>query len=86
MSRTTNDSNTSIVPICVTLKGCPATISVALRAGPLFAVTVNVTDPDPLPPPGGVMVIQSTGLDADQGQPPLVVTAIVPEPPATSNI
>jgi hypothetical protein len=63
----------------------PATVSVALRAAPVFGVTRKVTEPDPVPVAPVVIVTHSTGLDAVHAHPSPVVTAIVPDPPTTSN-
>jgi hypothetical protein len=85
VSRTINDSSTTIVPVCVTLNDWPAIVSVALRAAPPFAATLKVTDAGPLPLAPDMIVIQSTGLDAIHVHPSPAVTAIVPDPPTTSN-
>ena len=68
----------------MTVNVCPATVSVPLRAEPLFDATVNPTVPEPLPLAADVMVIHDTPLVAVQAQPDGgdVVTAIgVPAPP-----
>jgi hypothetical protein len=66
---------------CVTVKTCPATVTVPVRDGPEVGFTVKVTPPlpDPLVVPS---VIQSALLAAVHGQPAPAVTAIVPAPPA----
>jgi hypothetical protein len=48
----------------------------------VFAATVKAFDPLPLPLTGGVTVIHGTPLVAVQVQPPFVVIATLPEPPA----
>jgi hypothetical protein len=65
---------------CVTVKICPATTAVPVRAGPDVAGTENVTAPGPLPD-GCPSEIHSTLLDADHGHAGVVVIAIEPEPP-----
>jgi hypothetical protein len=70
-------------PLCVTVKVCPATVSVPVRAAPVFAATVKATLPLPLPDAAPVMLIQDALLAADQPQPPVAVTATAaPAPPA----
>jgi hypothetical protein len=50
-------------------------VSVPLRAAPVFAATLNATDPSPLPLVPDVMVIHASLLVAVQAQPPVVETA-----------
>ena len=66
---------------CVTVKTCPATVTVPVLDGPEVGATVKVTPPlpDPLVVP---IEIQSAWLAAVHGQPAAAVTAIVPAPPA----
>ena len=40
---------------CVTVKACPAMVSVPTRCGPALAVTVRVTEPFPVPPAGATL-------------------------------
>jgi len=70
-----------LAPSCCTVNVCPATISVPLRAAPLFAAALNVIDP--LPPPDAALVIvnQFALFDAVQPQPLPAVTFTVPVPP-----
>jgi len=65
---------------CVTVKICPATTAVPVRAGPDVEATENVTLPGPLPD-GWPSEIQSTLLDAVHGHAGVVAIAIDPEPP-----
>jgi hypothetical protein len=53
----------------------PAMVSVPLRAAPVFAATVNATDPPPLPLAPDVMVIHDSLLVAVHVQPLAVETA-----------
>jgi hypothetical protein len=58
-----------------------------VRAGPVFALTENITVPFPLPGVPDEMVIQEFVVDAVQAHPFAVVTAIfVPGPPAAGNV
>jgi hypothetical protein len=66
---------------CVTVKDCPATVTVPVRDGPSVAATVKLTAPLPDPPVVPIE-IQLTLLAAVHGQPAPAVTAIVPAPPA----
>jgi hypothetical protein len=54
---------------------------VPVRAAPVLAATVNVTEPVPLPA-GDVTVIQEALLAGPQLQLLCALTAIVPDPPA----
>ena len=65
---------------CVTLKICPATLSVPARGGPDVGATVKPTVPTPTPALA-LSEIQSTLLDAVHGQPAPAVTAITLAPP-----
>jgi hypothetical protein len=66
---------------CVTVKVFPATVSVPVRCGPVFAATENWVVPLPLPLPAAVIVIHESLLVAVQAQPVTVVTLIEPDPP-----
>jgi hypothetical protein len=59
----------------------PATISVPLRAGPVFAAALNRIDPLPLPDVAPLIVSQSAIFVAFHAQPLATVTATVPVPP-----
>jgi hypothetical protein len=67
---------TSHWPDCVTVKARPAIVNIPVRtAEVVFAATLKVTVPFPVPVAPPVMVIQATELVAVQLQPPLAVTA-----------
>jgi len=59
----------------LTVNVWPAIVSVPLRAGPLFAATLNSVEPGPFPLEPEVIVIHDALLDAIHPQPPLVDTA-----------
>ena len=56
------------------MKVWPPIVSVPVRAAPVFAATLNSTDPLPLPFAPEVMVIHEALLDAVHPQPLLAVT------------
>lgn len=71
---------------CITVNVCPATVSVPVRAAPVFAATVNVTLPFPTPFEPPVIAIHASlvaavhehvGADA--------VTAVDPGPPVSGT-
>ena len=64
----------------------PATVSVPVRAAPVFAATVKPTVPFPLPLAPEVIVIHDVVLEVDQAQLALLVTVIDPLPPGVSNV
>jgi hypothetical protein len=67
---------------CVTVNVRPATVSVPVREAPVFAPTVNATDPLPVPLPDEVMVIHGALLAAVHAQPDCVwMSMAVPGPP-----
>jgi hypothetical protein len=68
----------------LTVKVLPAICSAADRAGPSVPATVYETAPLPVPLAPPVMVIQGTGLAADQVQPFAAVTVARPVPPAAA--
>ena len=70
---------------CVTVNDCPAIVSVAVRAAPVFAATTTVTDPFPLPLPP-VTVIHDGAPVVVHVHPPLVVTSTLVEPPAAVGL
>jgi hypothetical protein len=63
----------------------PPTVSVPLRAGPVFAATANWIVPFPFRLPWLVIVIHGALLVAVQSHPAAVVTATVPEPPVCAT-
>jgi hypothetical protein len=65
----------------LTVKGCPAIVSVATRAGPLFVAAENPTVPAPLPETLPVRAIHAAPLLADQPHPAAVVIDVDPVPP-----
>ena len=67
----------------LTVKVWPAAVIVPLRAGPLFAVALQLTEPLPVPDAPDVTVSQDVLLlTAVQAQPALVVRLTEPLPPA----
>src|SRR5207244_11559361 len=58
---------------CETVNVWPATVSVPLRAAPLFAATVNATVPLPLPDPPLAIDINGAFADAVIAQPAAAV-------------
>ena len=72
---------------CETVNVLPAMVSVPLRDAPVFAATVNVTDPLPTPLAPVTIVSHGTLLTADQLHPPCVETATgVPAPPVATTL
>jgi hypothetical protein len=69
-------------PSWVTVNVCPAIVSVPVRADPVFAAALKVTDPLPLPDAALVIVSQFALALAVHAHPLAVVTATVPVPPA----
>jgi hypothetical protein len=71
---------------CVTVNVCPATVSVPVRAAPVFADALKATVPLPVPDAPAVTVIQSGLFEAAvHAQPAPAVTVIDPVPPAGST-
>jgi hypothetical protein len=71
----------------VTVNVSPAMVNVPVRSPPVFAATLNVTVPLPLPLEPVVTVIQLALLTAVQAQPDCVVTATGPPvPPEALNV
>ena len=69
-----------------TVKLCPAIVNVADRAVvPVFAATLNATEPLPVPLAPLVIVTHVTGLVAVQAQPVAAVTLTVPVPPLATT-
>jgi hypothetical protein len=66
---------------CVTVNARPAIVSVPVRAGPMFAPTLNPTEPFPLPLAPDVTVIHVALLTAVHRHPACVDTATVPASP-----
>jgi hypothetical protein len=62
----------------VTVKVCPAMVRVPVRAGSVFAATLYVTVPLPVPLEAPVMVIHASLLVAVQAHPAGAVTVTVP--------
>jgi len=59
-------------------------VIVPVRASPVFAATVKLTDPGPGPVAPGVIVIHDALLTAVHAHVPPAVTVIVPAPPAAA--
>jgi hypothetical protein len=71
----------------VTVNVWPATVIVPLRAAPLFAATLNVVVPEPVPAAPLAIVIQSACEDAVHAQVlEEAVSAIDPEPPDAGTL
>jgi hypothetical protein len=64
----------------------PPTVSVPLRAAPVFAATVKATVPLPLPVAPDEIVMKVALLVAVQAQPAGAVTGTDPVPPAAPNV
>jgi hypothetical protein len=62
----------------LTVKVCPASEIVPLRAVPLLAATLNPTDPLPVPDVPDVTLIHGTPLVAVHAQPAPAITVTVP--------
>lgn len=71
---------------CVTVNVFPATVSVPLRLAPVFAATVKLTVPLPLPLLPALIVIQLSLLVAVHVQPAVVVIFELPLPPAAVKV
>ena len=70
----------------MTVKVCPAIVSVPLRAAPVLAATVNPTDPLPVAEAPDVMLIQAALETAVHAHVPAVVTVTDPFPPPTATV
>jgi hypothetical protein len=70
----------------VTVKVEPAIVSVPVRSGPVFAATVKLTVPEPVPLAPLVTVIQFTLLAAVHAHPDCVVTVTGPPLPPFLSI
>jgi hypothetical protein len=71
---------------CVTVNSRPPIVSVPVRAGPMFAPTLNPTEPFPLPLAPDVTVIHTALLTALHRQPAGVDTATEPASPDASTL
>ena len=71
---------------CDTVNARPAMVSVPVLAEPVFAATVNVTDPLPLPLAPELIAIHDAPLVAVHGHPAAAETVMgVPAPPAAAT-
>jgi hypothetical protein len=70
---------------CETVKVCPATVIVPVRALPVFAAAVKATVPLPVPLWPLVNVIHDALDVAVHAQPPFAVTDTLPEPPVAGT-
>lgn len=70
---------------CETVNVSPAIVSVPVRAAPVLAATLKLTDPFPLPLAPDVIAIHSTLLLAVQVQPDVVVTLTGPPGPPVDD-
>ena len=66
------------------MKVFPPTVIVPVLSGPVFAATVKVTVPFPLPVPE-LIVIHDSLVVAVQAHPVVVVTVKLPFPPAAAK-
>ena len=72
---------------CVTVKVLPAIVIVPVRVVvPVYAATVNVALPDPLPLEPAIMVIHGALLLAVHAQPAPALTVLLPVPPWLLNV
>jgi len=71
--------------LCETVNEVPLMVSVAVRDAPVFAATVKLTVPLPLPDPPLVIVTNVALLVAVHVQPVPAVTGTEPVPPAAAN-
>ena len=72
---------------CITVKVCPATVSVPLRVFWLLsAATEYLTSPSPFPLLPEMMVIQPALLWAVHSHPGMALTLTLPMPPAADRI
>ena len=73
---------------CVTVTDCPAIVSVAERAGPVFASTAYVTEPVPVPDVAEVSRTNDALLAAVHAQlaPCAAVMVMEPDPPSWLNV
>ena len=69
---------------CVTVNARPAIVRLVVRTAPVLALTVNATEPFPVPLDPAVTVTHDALLTAVQGQPCSVETATEPVPPAAA--
>ena len=70
----------------MTVTVCPAIVSVPVREGPVAAATLNVTVPEPLPPPPEVIASHGWLLVAVQPQPSPALTLTLRVPPPDSTV
>ena len=70
---------------CAIVNVFPATVSVPVRAPPVLALTVNITDAGPLPEGPLVIEIQGAFDDAVHGHPPAAERATVSVPPTAAT-
>jgi hypothetical protein len=78
--------NAQLAAACVTVKVCPATVTVAVRVDVVvLAAVTNVTAPLPVPVAPVETVTHPALLAAVHAHPAVVVTLMVPEPPAAAN-
>jgi hypothetical protein len=81
--------NNGSLAACVIVTACPATVSVAVRASPVFSAIDTPTVPFPVPAEPDVIVTNAAVDAAVQPQPALVVTptdALAPVPATLSDI
>jgi hypothetical protein len=71
---------------CVTVNAPPAIVSVPVRAAPVFAATLNATEPFPVPEAPAVTVIQVALLAAVHPHVLAADTDTVPVPPAAATL
>ena len=69
----------------MTVNRCPPIVTIPFRAAPVFACTVKLTVPLPLPLASPTIEIHGAFVDAVQAQTLAAVTFTVPGPPAPPN-
>src|SRR5438132_11523361 len=70
----------------MTVNGCPAIVSMPVRAAPLFALTLNVIVPAPVPDIPASIVIQGSLAEAIHAQVLPALTVTLPVPPMASTV
>jgi hypothetical protein len=73
----------SLAPACVTVNARPAIVRVPVRAAPVFAATLNATEPLPVPvAPAWTLIHDALLVAVHWHEPPAVTVTGAPAPPA----